>query len=56
MSEAQVNALRGVVLAVLAALVAAGVVTPDVNDAVVGVAAAVLTAVAAFLVKRPKDS
>lgn len=56
MSETQINALRGVVLAVLAALVAGNVIDAGLSDAVTAVAAAVLTAVGAFLVKRPKDS
>jgi hypothetical protein len=56
MSEAQVNALRGVVLSVLAALVAANVIDPGLSDAITGVVVALLTAVAAFLVARPKDS
>ena len=55
MSEKQVSALQGVVLAVLAALVAYGVVDPGVSDTVTGILVTVLTAVAAFAVKRPRD-
>ena len=56
MSSAQIAALKGVVLAVLAALVAGGVITDSVSDTVTALAGAVLTAVAAFIVPRPKDA
>ena len=56
MSSAQIAAVRGVILAVLAALVAGGVIDPGLSDTLTGIVAAVLTAVAAFIVPRPKDA
>lgn len=55
MSDPQIAALKGVVLAVLAALVAGGVIDPGLSDTLTGVVAAVLAAVAAFFVPRPQD-
>lgn len=55
MSDARINAVKGVVLAVLAALVAAGVVDPGLSDTLTGIVAAVITAVAAFVVSKPSD-
>lgn len=55
MSEQQINALKGLILAVLAALVAGGVITGDVSDTVAAVAGAIITALAAFVVRKPSD-
>ena len=55
MTDARLAAIRGVILAVLAALVAGGVIDPGLSDAVTGIVAAVLTAAAAFLVSKPSD-
>lgn len=55
MSDAQISALQGVVLAVLTALVAYGTISSDASAAVAALITATLTAVGAFLVKRPKD-
>lgn len=56
MTNAQIAALKGVVLAVLAALVAGGVIDPGLSDALTGIVAALLAAAAAFFVPRPKDA
>ena len=55
MSPQQISAVQGLVLAIIGALVAAGVIDPGLSDTLTGVLAAVITAVAAFLVKRPRD-
>lgn len=55
MTPQQISAAQGLVLAVLAALVAAGTITDSVSSTVAGIAGAIITAAAAFLVKRPRD-
>jgi len=55
MSEKQLSALQGVVLAVVAALVVAGALTDEVSKAVLGVVTAVFVVLGAFFIKRPQD-
>lgn len=56
MSETTINAVRGVLLAVVTALVTAGVIDPGLSDAIVGVLSAVAVLVGVVAIKRPKDS
>lgn len=55
MSDSQIQAVKGFALAVLAALVAGGVITSTVSDGVAAVAGAALTLLAAFIT-APKDA
>lgn len=50
----KIEAVKGVVVAALAALVAAKVIDPGLSAALTGVVVAVLGLVAAFAVKPPK--
>ena len=56
MSETTLNAVRGVLLAVVTALVTAGVIDPGLSDAIVGVLSALAVLVGVVAIKRPKDS
>lgn len=55
MTDKQIQAVKTAVLAVLAALVAGGVITNSVSDVVAAVAGAVLTVLAA-LITSPRDA
>lgn len=55
MTPQLVSALKGVALAVLAALLAAGVIDPGQSDTLTGIVTAAVTFLAAVAVKRPRD-
>jgi len=54
MKNAKLEAIKGIAVAVLAALVAAKVIDPGLSAALTGVIVAVLGLVAAFAVRPPK--
>lgn len=55
LTDSQIAAIRGVILAIVTALVTFGLVSEDVSAQVISVASAILTAVGVFVFKRPKD-
>lgn len=56
MTETQLNAVKGAVLAVIATLGTLGVLALPVANAFAALVPALATCAAAFLIKRPKDS
>lgn len=56
MTETQLNAIKGALLALLTVLATLGVLSLPVADSFAAVVPAVASVVGAFLIKRPVDS
>lgn len=56
MTTELLSRIQGVVLAVLAVIVATGTITPDLSRPIEGLSAAIITLIAAWRVRRPRDA